>query len=537
MPRPIPTQRPEDEKEAPCYDSLQAVFDDFENVLWLSTHVKTSDRETRTPVISTSYFSPDLFEIITRRSSSHGTLMGTADAPGPWLDLDVLAWAILKADLCRQPGVDRPVPDVRLSLMVRRVLTAHERCRARAADDSETTPTPDSNGTASEAKGASHPAEAAQKPVLLTPMKAPAPPPAAVPKPKPKPKGRFAHTLVNAAEIELALKGDGTDRYAVKQRELIKAFAERPVRVLLPANRRHLWQVTALRNDFPHFAPLIDQVLQDLQLLVAGRAPLALSPILLVGPPGIGKTAFVLRLGTALGLDSAFVSIGGVSAGWVLKGNHGTWANAKPGIIAERMIRLQDRRGLLLQLDELDKVSGRSASSGSDSIEPVLLELLEPLQSERFVDEYLGITLNLRSMLSVLATANRLAPIPPAVLSRFRVVQLGAPTAQQMPAVVRSVDLTLRSERSELERLFEPLDQAVVSSLTALPPRTLKRLLEAAYSLAAARPPPAHRRKRQVGTAEIAAATQQMKAAATAVAGDADPGAWTALCPESDVRH
>ncbi|SDB74523.1 AAA domain (dynein-related subfamily) [Belnapia rosea] len=65
----------------------------------------------------------------------------------------------------------------------------------------------------------------------------------------------------------------------------------------------------ALLHEFPHAAEVCDAILRDL----VGRSHVAIRPVLLIGPPGCGKTTFAMRLAELLDLPTEVYACGGVA--------------------------------------------------------------------------------------------------------------------------------------------------------------------------------------------------------------------------------
>ncbi len=64
-----------------------------------------------------------------------------------------------------------------------------------------------------------------------------------------------------------------------------------------------------------------------------GRPGLQFAPLLLLGPPGIGKSHWARRLGKLLEVPTTVVEATGEPASFALIGSQRGWANAGPGKI------------------------------------------------------------------------------------------------------------------------------------------------------------------------------------------------------------
>lgn len=245
-----------------------------------------------------------------------------------------------------------------------------------------------------------------------------------------------------------------------------------------------LQRLTDLEARFPHFDAVLAFVRQSLALASMG-APgkaVAIPPLLLRGPPGTGKSYFAQQLALALGCAYEERDLGVTSEAFVLMGMDPSWKYGKPGLVFDALVRGTTANPVIC-LNEVDKAKG---SASSNSPIQALYTLLEPANSGRFKDEFVGVTIDASRVVWVL-TANE-GHIPEPILTRLETFEIPFPSPTQCRAIAQSVWADLLLKAFPPGHPFQaPLAEDVAAEVASMSPRVMRRALFKAAGTAALR--------------------------------------------------
>jgi ATP-dependent Lon protease len=230
-----------------------------------------------------------------------------------------------------------------------------------------------------------------------------------------------------------------------------------------------------LYDDLPNFHEVLDDVKRQLALCQDSRDALEITPMLLLGPPGVGKTHFAREVAQLLGTGLGFVSMSSLTAGWVLSGASSQWKGARPGKVFETLVDGQYANPVMV-VDEIDKARGEHAYDPLGS----LYSLLEVDTAGSFTDEFAEVPIDASQVIWV-ATANDERAIPEPILNRMNVFEVQAPDHDAARQIARRLYVSIRTAHDWGARFDPDPGDAVLDRMADMAPREMRRAWMTAF--------------------------------------------------------
>jgi ATP-dependent Lon protease len=230
-----------------------------------------------------------------------------------------------------------------------------------------------------------------------------------------------------------------------------------------------------LYDEMPNFNEVLDDVRRQLALCTDSRDALEITPMLLLGPPGIGKTHFAREIAALLGTGLGFISMSSLTAGWVLSGASSQWKGARPGKVFETLVDGAYANPVMV-VDEIDKARAEHAYDPLGA----LYSLLEHDTAGTFTDEFAEVAIDASQVIWV-ATANDERSIPEPILNRMNVFEVQAPDEAAARTIALRLYSQLRSGHAWGERFEETPSDTVLERLAGMAPREMRRAWMTAF--------------------------------------------------------
>ncbi|AMJ63030.1 AAA family ATPase [Bosea sp. PAMC 26642] len=248
-------------------------------------------------------------------------------------------------------------------------------------------------------------------------------------------------------------------------------------RELLFGSDEHIANLARARRLCPGFEGIIDLISRAVHLAIRTGTPLFVPPLLLVGPPGTGKTHASRQIASALRTDIHSVSCATNSdAQALVVGHPSSWKAARMGVLTEAMASGSSAQPVIV-FDEVDKLVTHS----SEKPYHTLLTVLERENSSALVDEFVRVSFDLSGAI-VIATANDIEALPAFIIDRFTTFAIDPPVGKALLSVTRLVAEDVVAELRDAVAM--PADDVLLRAARHNP-RRLGKLLRLAFGFAA----------------------------------------------------
>lgn len=181
------------------------------------------------------------------------------------------------------------------------------------------------------------------------------------------------------------------------------------------------------------------------------------SILILVGPPGVGKTSVGHSIAHAMNKPFYRFSVGGEHDESAIKGHRRTYIGSMPGKILEGL-KITKTKSPVFMIDEVDKMNASIQGDPSSA----LLEVLDPEQNVSFRDSYLDLPFDVSNVFFIL-TANTLDTIPSPLLDRAEIIQLSGYIDQEKIEIAQKYLIPKDLEKNGLKKSQVKYTKAALS--------------------------------------------------------------------------
>lgn len=213
-----------------------------------------------------------------------------------------------------------------------------------------------------------------------------------------------------------------------------------------------------LNRDHDGLEDVKDHIIEFLAV-GAYKGEIAGSILLLIGPPGVGKTSLGKSVANALGRKFYRFSLGGMQDEAEIKGHRRTYVGAMPGKFIQALKEVEVDNPVIM-LDEIDKL-GQSFRGDPAS---ALLEVLDPAQNSEFLDHYLDMRVDLSKVLFI-CTANQPDTIPGPLRDRMDMIRLSGYITQEKMVIAKHHLWPAQLKNSGLKRAQLKLTDAALKQI------------------------------------------------------------------------
>lgn len=284
-------------------------------------------------------------------------------------------------------------------------------------------------------------------------------------------------TAIN--EIALGKDIDTKDRLTKLTQKLRSLTCYRPLRLPgIDVEDR----IAHLMAEFPNFSRVTRSIVGVHARLLERGISHRMPPILLLGPPGVGKTVYAEAAGELLSAPVLRVDFASENSPAGLAGSSNFWSNSSPGRLFNLLAFGEGSDPVanpVIFVDEMDK----APKNAQYDITGPLLRLLEKTSAQTFVDQSASHIVLDTSQVRWILTANQLDGVSEPLRSRLVIFNIKPPTEQQAMGIAQSIASKTVQEFG-VERFHSKLPESILADCASMTPREVRLRIEIAIALA-----------------------------------------------------
>ncbi|KIN72688.1 AAA family ATPase [Sulfitobacter guttiformis] len=189
-----------------------------------------------------------------------------------------------------------------------------------------------------------------------------------------------------------------------------------------------------VHHRFPWLSHLTETAWRQAVRRSRSGLPAGIGAMVVVGPPGTGKSSWARAVGDGLGVPSVCVDAGATGGVHEIQGVARGWGSADRGRIVATALSSRTANPVVI-IDELD-VGSRTVGSTRGSLpglHAAMLGMIEPSTARAWVCPYYQVPVDLRNV-SWICTSNSLNGIARPLLDRMTIVRIGHLSRDQILA-------------------------------------------------------------------------------------------------------